>query len=307
VADIDLSRATQLAAGYPNCQIHSDWSNVVDHPEVEMVIVATTNDMLTPVTLAAVERDKPVMVEKPAARNARELEPLVEMAARRGVAVKVGFNHRFHPAFLRAREIWEKGELGELMYIRGRYGHGGRLGYEREWRANPRIAGGGELLDQGVHLIDLARWFAGEFSNVEGHLATYFWPMQVEDNGFVQLRTVNRQVAWLHVSCTEWKNLFSFEIFGRYGKLQVDGLGGSYGTERLTFYKMLPEMGPPQTTVVEYPEEDSSWAEEIGYFVDCIRNAREPEGNLRDAMEALRIVQTLYARQTAQHIEEYRE
>lgn len=302
VADSDLSRANQLAAIYPECESESDWLKVIDHPDVQMVIVATTNDMLTPVTLAAVERDKPVMVEKPAARNARELEPLIEMAAKRGVLVKVGFNHRFHPAFLKAREIWETGELGELMYIRGRYGHGGRLGYEREWRADPNIAGGGELLDQGVHLIDLARWFAGEFSSVDGHVATYFWQMPVEDNGFMLLSTNKQQVAWLHVSCTEWKNLFSFEIFGRNGKLQVDGLGGSYGTEHLTFYKMLPEMGPPETTVFEYPEEDNSWSEEIGYFVECIRNAREPEGNLRDAMEALRIVQTLYERRTGRQM-----
>lgn len=302
VADSDLSRANQLAAIYPECESESDWLKVIDHPDVQMVIVATTNDMLTPVTLAAVERDKPVMVEKPAARNARELEPLIEMAAKRGVLVKVGFNHRFHPAFLKAREIWETGELGELMYIRGRYGHGGRLGYEREWRADPNIAGGGELLDQGVHLIDLARWFAGEFSSVDGHVATYFWQMPVEDNGFMLLSTNKQQVAWLHVSCTEWKNLFSFEIFGRNGKLQVDGLGGSYGTERLTSYKMLPEMGPPETTVFEYPEEDNSWSEEIGYFVECIRNAREPEGNLRDAMEALRIVQTLYERRTGRQM-----
>lgn len=295
VADNDLSRAEKLAASYPGCQYHSDWLKVVDHPDIEMVMVATTNNMLTPVTLAAVERDKPVLVEKPAARSAEEIDPLVDMAARRGVSVKVGFNHRFHPAFLKARQIWETGELGALMFIRGRYGHGGRLGYESEWRADPHIAGGGELLDQGVHLIDLARWFAGEFSSVEGHLATYFWEMPVEDNGFILLKTLSEQVAWLHVSCTEWKNLFSFEVFGRNGKLQVDGLGGSYGTERLTFYKMLPQMGPPETRAWEYPGEDRSWTDEVSYFAECIRKTREPEGNLRDAFEALRIVQALYS------------
>jgi predicted dehydrogenase len=256
--------------------------------------------MLTAATLGAVSSGKPVLVEKPAARNVQELKLVVDAAARTGVLVKVGFNHRFHPAFIQARQIWEAGELGDLMYIRGRYGHGGRLGYEREWRADPAVAGGGELLDQGVHLVDLARWFAGEFTSVEGYVSTYFWQMPVEDNGFMMLRTDRGQVAWLHVSCTEWKNLFSFEIFGRNGKLQIDGLGGSYETERLTCYKMLPEMGPPKTTTWEFPGEDKSWTEEFNYFVDCIRSAREPEGNLHDALEALRIVQTLYARQTAQ-------
>jgi len=118
--------------------------------------------------------------------------------------------------------------------------------------------------------------------------------MPVEDNAFMLLRTERNQAAWLHVSCTEWKNLFSFEIFGRNGKLQIDGLGGSYGVERLTYYKMLPQMGPPETTTWEYPGTDQSWALEFSYFTECIRSGREPDGNLRDAHEALKIIQSLY-------------
>ena len=94
------------------------------------------------------------------------------------------------------------------MFIRARYGHGGRLGYDREWRANPELSGGGELIDQGVHLVDLAYWFLGEFTKIEGHAATYFWDMPVDDNAFISLRTASGQTAWLHVSCTEWKNFF---------------------------------------------------------------------------------------------------
>jgi predicted dehydrogenase len=294
VADIDASRAGRLASQCGNCESFSDWRSVVDHQATEAIIVATTNNMLRDVCLAAVERNKPTLVEKPAARNAKELEPLVQRAIDTKVPVKVGFNHRFHPAFIHARKIWESGELGELMYIRGRYGHGGRLGYEKEWRADPEIAGGGELLDQGVHLIDLSRWFAGEFPQVQGHVDTYFWKMPVEDNAFMLLKTEKEQAAWLHVSCSEWKNLFSFEIFGRDGKLQIDGLGGSYGTERLTYYKMLPQMGPPETTIWEYPGNDQSWALEFEYFAECVRNGHEPQGNLRDAHAALKIVQELY-------------
>ena len=293
-ADVNLRRAEGLALEHSDCSPTGDWQSAVDDPAVELVVVATTNDQLANIAGAAIERGKPVLIEKPAARNVAELAPLIEAASRNGVPVKVGFNHRFHPAFLQARAIWESGELGELMYLRARYGHGGRLGYEKEWRADPHVAGGGEVLDQGVHLIDLARWFAGEFTSVAGHVATYFWPMAVEDNGFMILKTARQQVAWLHVSCTEWKNLFSFEIFGRDGKLQVDGLGGSYGVERLTYYKMLPRMGPPETTAWEYPGADLSWAKEFDDFVDCIRQGRQPEGNLVDALEALKIVEALY-------------
>jgi predicted dehydrogenase len=250
--------------------------------------------MLAPVTLLAVEAGKHVLVEKPAGRSAAELRPVLAAADRQRVVVKVGFNHRFHPAFRKARQIVDAGEIGDILYIRARYGHGGRLGYEREWRADPRIAGGGELLDQGVHLIDLARWFCGEFTEVSGHVATYFWPMPVEDNGFALLKTATGQVAWLHASCTEWKNLFSFEIFGRVGKLQVDGLGGSYGTERLTFYRMLPEMGPPETAAWEYPQEDRSWDVELNHWLDGIQSGRPPGGSLLDALAALEIVERLY-------------
>jgi predicted dehydrogenase len=176
----------------------------------------------------------------------------------------------------------------------GRYGHGGRPGYEREWRADPGIAGGGQMLDQRVHLIDLARWFAGDFTTITGHVGSFFWDMPVEDNGFAMLRTAEAQVAWLHASCTEWRNLFSFEIFGRNGKSQIDGLGGSYGIERLTYGRMVPEMGPPDTTIWEFPREDQSWQREIKHFVACIDGRASECGSTVDAPAALSIVEEIY-------------
>jgi predicted dehydrogenase len=294
VADTDPVRAERLASAAPGCVSTSDWRSVCSRPDVDLVIVATTNDALAPATLEAISAGKHVLVEKPAARRASELAPVQEAARRAGRVVKVGFNHRFHPGFQRAHAIFASGELGPLMYIRGRYGHGGRLGYEREWRANPEIAGGGELLDQGVHLIDLARWFAGDFSEVRGDVATYFWNMPVEDNGFVHLTTAAGQTAWLHASCTEWKNLFSFEIFCRDGKLQIDGLGGSYGVERLSLYRMLPQMGPPDTTIWEYPCADGSWRVEYLHLLDCIGTGQAPSGTLADAQAALAIIERIY-------------
>ena len=165
---------------------------------------------------------------------------------------------------------------------------------EKEWRGNMSIAGGGEMLDQGVHLIDLSRWFLGEFPDVSGHVARYFWDWEVEDNGFALLKTDKGQTAWLHASCTEWKNLFSFEIYGKVGKLAIDGLGGSYGVERLAYYKMLPRMGPPDTTIWEYPGEDRSWHLEWQHFQDCIAGGKTSGGNMEDALAALRVVQKLY-------------
>jgi predicted dehydrogenase len=182
------------------------------------------------------------------------------------------------------------------MFVRARYGHGGRLGYEQEWRAKPEISGGGELIDQGVHVIDLARWFLGNFTSVDGLATTYFWKMPVDDNAFLTLRSATGQTAFLHVSCTEWKNLFSMEIYGRDGKIAIDGLGGSYGVERLTWYRMLPEMGPPETTTWEFPGADESWKVEFDEFVDDILLEREPAAGLADAHAALRVVEAIYQR-----------
>jgi len=297
--DADVARARVIAGGFPGCRSARDWRPEVERDDVELVLVCTSNDALVEVARAAVRAGKHVLVEKPAARSVAELDALIEDARSTGVVVKVGFNHRFHPALHRAKLLFAVGAIGPLLYLRGRYGHGGRLGYEREWRADKERAGGGELLDQGVHLIDLARWFAGDFVEVFGRVATYFWDMPVEDNGFLYLRTAAGQSAWLHASWTEWKNLFSFEVFGRDGKLQIDGLGGSYGPERLTYYKMKPELGPPEVEVFDYPGEDRSWGAELLDLRLAIAERREPEGTLQDARKALAIVEAAYAQSGA--------
>ncbi len=292
-ADISEARAEALAEKSA-AKVFRNWRELLARPEVEIVIVATLHDSLAEMTCAAIEAGKHVLVEKPAARYPAELAPVMAAAKQQGVKVRVGFNHRYHRAFRKARELFEAGVLGELMFVRARYGHGGRVGYDREWRANPALSGGGELIDQGPHLIDLSRWFLGDFSEVAGFAHTYFWDMPVDDNGFLLLKTAKKQVAFLHASCTEWKNTFSFELYGKTGKLHIEGLGGSYGVERLTHYQMLPEMGPPPTTVWEYPMADDSWAVEFAEFLEDIRLNRPPAAGLADAHAALTIVEQVY-------------
>jgi predicted dehydrogenase len=291
--DTDLDRASALA-GTCGAFAVDDWNVAVARPDVDIVLVATTHNMLAPIACAAAAAGKHVLIEKPGACSAAALDPVHAAAQRSGVLVRVGFNHRYHRAFRKAREIFLSGALGPMMFVRARYGHGGRPGYDKEWRAVPALSGGGELVDQGIHLIDLARWFLGDFANVQGRLATYFWDMPVEDNAFLLLTTAGGQTASLHASWTEWKNTFSFEIYGRTGKLEIGGLGGSYGTERLTFYRMSPEMGPPETTAWEYPMADDSWEAEFAEFMEDIRLGRPPAAGLADAQAALRVVEELY-------------
>lgn len=292
-ADLQRARADALARG-SGAFATGDWRQAIDRADVDIVIVATMNDALAEIAAFAVAAGKHVLVEKPAGRNVAEIDRVIAAAAPGRRLVRVGFNHRYHPALQKARALVTAGELGDLMFVRGRYGHGGRVGYDREWRADPALSGGGELIDQGVHLIDLSRWLLGEFTHVTGSAHTFFWRMPVDDNAFLLLRTAGGETAFLHVSCTEWKNLFSLEIYGKVGKLQIDGLGGSYGVERITFYKMLPEMGPPETTAWEFPRGDQSWNLEFAEFLEDVRLDRTPSPGLADARAALVIVEEVY-------------
>ena len=291
--DLDSNRASALAQNSAGC-VAIDLTTALKDKAIQAVLISTLNGSLVPIAIDAVRAGKHVLIEKPGALNALELKTLLAEAKKTDVKVRVSYNHRYHPALQKARELFTQGALGPLMFIRGRYGHGGRIGYDTEWRANPALSGGGELIDQGVHLIDLAHWFMGDFSSIDGHAATYFWKMKVDDNAFLSLRTSTGQTAWLQVSCTEWKNMFSFEIYGRDAKLSIDGLGGSYGQEKLTYYKMLPQMGPPDTTVFDYPQGDESWKLEMMEFIDDIKLNREPSPGLTEGIKTLEVVEAIY-------------
>ena len=300
-ADLDRSLAAALAASASDCLATDDWREVVNHDDVAAVIIATPHHMLAEICAGAIDAGCHVLVEKPAARNADELRPLLRLVEEKKVLVRVGFNHRYHRAVQKMREIIDSGALGSLMFLRARYGHGGRVGYDREWRAQPSLSGGGELIDQGVHLIDLARWCLGDFVSIEGIAQTCYWDMPVDDNAFLMLRTAKEQTAFLHASCTEWKNTFSWELSGKNGKVQIDGLGGSYGVERLTWYRMLPQMGPPETTAWEFPMADNSWEVEMNEFFRDIENNRQPVPGLADALAVLDIVDKIYERSGYDH------
>lgn len=292
--DIDINKAKALSEKSQNIPFFKDADELFDTVDFDIVMIATPHHLLPGLLMKSITKGKHVLVEKPAGRFFSEIENLEQLAVANKCKIRVGFNHRYHRAFRKAKEIVSNGELGKLFFIRARYGHGGRIGYNKEWRANPAISGGGELIDQGSHVIDLSRMFLGEFSDISGHASNYFWDMPVDDNAFLNLRTPGGQTAFLQVSCTEWKNMFSFEIYGNNGKLEVNGLGGSYGTEKLSFYKMLPEMGPPETYIWEYPMQDDSWEFEFQEFLTDIKEDRYPEPGIKDAVENLKIINSIY-------------
>ena len=261
VYDPALERATKLASDLKT-KVFTSEAELIEKSGAEILIIATTNNQLAPLALKCIKAKKHVLVEKPAAIAVKELEELQAESKKNNVTVKVGFNHRFHPALLKAYELIRSENFGELMFLRARYGHGGRLGYEKEWRSDPAIGGGGELLDQGVHLLDLIYWYMGPLPLKNSLVRTSFWKMKVDDNAVLTLAD-DKKWATFHVSCSEWKNNFGLEIYGKKAKILIEGLGRSYGKETLTDHQMLPEMGPPKLEVFTFEEEDRSWAKDL--------------------------------------------
>jgi predicted dehydrogenase len=321
-------------------EVVADWQEAVARRDVDIVVVATPNKYLMPITVAALENGKHVLVEKPMARNLAEAEQVLhtwktdarnpKSAIRNPKSLAVGFNHRHHPAIWKAHELCAQGAIGPLMFIRAVYGHGGRPGYDKEWRADPDLAGGGELLDQGVHIIDLCRWFLGDFAEAFGFVGTYFWDLgylpsvddqpsairnsqfairnpapairnpkseirnRLEDNAFALLRTADGRIAQFHTSWTQWKNCFTFEVFGRDGYVCVEGLGGSYGPERLEVGRRKMEGGAPEIEVLDFPGPDLSWQAEWQEFTSAIREGRQPLANGEDGLQAMRLIAAIY-------------
>ena len=276
------------------CQATDNWQEVVEREDINVVVVCTPPNLHAPISIAAMSRGKHVLCEKPLTKTLKEAEEVLAVAKANKVTLKCGFNHRHHPGIQKAKLWFDEGMIGELNFIRCRYGICGRPGYEKEWRANPKITGGGQLMEQGIHGIDLFRWFLGEFADVVGFTSTRFWKMApLEDNAFAIMRTEKGQMASLHSSLTQWKNLFSFELFGQDGYILVEGLGGSYGTERVILGKRAL-LEPFREDITEFRGGDVSWYEEWKEFVGAIEEGREPLGNGYDGLEALRLVYAIY-------------
>src|SRR5580658_7830901 len=176
VADANTARAIELAARF-DAQAVSDWRKLVDDSSLDIIVVSTPNAYLAGITIAALESGKHVLVEKPPGRNLEEARRIAVAQRASGKVLKVGFNHRYHPALARAYQLLRTGVIGEIFNLRARYGHGGRPGYEKEWRGDPELAGGGELTDQGVHLADLVNWMIGMPKKAFCLLQTAVWPI----------------------------------------------------------------------------------------------------------------------------------
>ena len=295
ICDVDEKKGLQFAGDF-HCLYEPDWKKVIANPHIQAVIICTTNNWLAAIAIASIKAGKHVLVEKPGAISVLELKTIISTYKKQPVVVVYGYNHRYHPAIVKAKELVDSKEFGEVLFIRARYGHGGRFGYEKEWRFQKDISGGGELIDQGSHLIDLTNYFCGEMTDVVGFTPTLFWKTKLEDTAFFILKNKKNQYAHLSVSCVEWKNIFSFEIMLRTAKIQIDGLGGSYGKEKLILHAMKPGMGPPETQEFTFLDKDLSWERENKIFFDKIIRKDYSTDSIENALYVMKIVEEIYKR-----------
>jgi predicted dehydrogenase len=291
--DRDEAKARRLV-GSTGARVATDWREVVRSGDLDVVLVLTYPDSHAEISIEAMRAGCDVLCEKPLARTVDEAREMRNVARQTARILKCGFNHRHHPAVLEAQKRLSAGEIGKPIFGRGRYGIGGRLGIEKEWRSNPDIVPGGQLMEQGIHLVDLFRWFAGDVAEVTGMMSTVRWPIApLEDNGFLLARTRHGATFSIHASTTQWTNLFELEIYGESGSLTVHGLGASYGVEKLIASNHDPS-APFSHHTIEYRGGDVSWANEWAEFMRCVRERSEPLGGGEDGVRAMEIVAAAY-------------
>ena len=267
--------------------------------DLDMLFVCLSNDMAAAATVAGLRRGLHVFCEKPPARELGELAAVLEEVKRRpDLKLKYGFNHRYHDSVRDALAMIQSGELGAVINLRGVYGKSKIINFESDWRTQRAIAGGGILLDQGIHMVDLLRLFGGEFADVHSFVSNSFWRHDVEDNAYALMRTANGVVAMLHSTATQWRHRFHLEIALARGSLVLSGIlsgSKSYGDETLTVYRAgQDDRGNPRQQTTQY-DDDNSWRDEINEYADAIIHDKTiASGSATDALKTLQLVYRIY-------------
>lgn len=302
VADIDPSKAQ----GAPGATFHSDYRQLLEE-DLDAIFVCAFNHVAPDAVVAALERGLHVFCEKPPGTCVEDVERIHQAEqAQPDVKLQFGFNHRYHYSVMEAKSMIDGGRFGKILWMRGVYGKSGGIQFENEWRNQSEIAGGGILLDQGIHMLDLCRYFVGDFNHVQSLVTTAYWNIPVEDNAFAILRTEAGQVAMVHSSATQWKHRFALEICLEGGYINLVGILSStrsYGDETLTFAKKQFEdetfaFGKPREETIFFGTDDS-WALEIAEFASTIRQQRPvTSGNSTDALRVMQLIEEIYRRST---------
>lgn len=294
IADVDPARAQGLAERF-SASFTANWREAVSRPDIDAVVVSTPTKFHAEIAVEALEAGKHVLCEKPLARTTEEGRRMIEAALRAKRVLKTGFNYRQMAHTRKACELIGAGAIGPVHFLRCRYGHGGRPGYEQHWCTDSDLSGGGVLQEQGIHMVDLIRMFLGQPSRVLAETRRYFWPFrEVEDNCFCLFETAAGQMAQLHVSWTQWRNILEIDIFGRDGYLQLEGRGGHYGPQRLTWGKRQKNHSRPAEKVFSFGEGDDSWSREWQEFVGLVRNGKGQPAAAEEGLRTQQLVEAAY-------------
>jgi predicted dehydrogenase len=274
---------------------------IISHPDIDAIIVCTPNFLNKELTIKALNAGKHVFCEKPPAFTASDVQEIRESESKSGKKLMYGFNHRHHDSVMRMKEIVDGGDYGKILWMRGRYGKSVTEDYFQNWRAKKELSGGGILIDQGIHMLDLFLYLGGDFDRVKAEVSNLYWNLEVEDNAFVILKnTKSGMDASLHSTMTQWRHLFSLEVFMEKGYMVLNGLitsTMSYGEEVLSLARnrsTAPAATWKDEVKTQYID-DHSWRYEMEHFFNAIKNDEGIKiGNSSDALKLMKIIDEIY-------------
>ena len=299
ISEINSEARNDIPAGV---NVFNNYQDLILNADIDIIFISLPNKFASDAVSISLEKGLNVFCEKPPARTLEELIQVQKIhKTHPNLKLMYGFNHRFHLSVEEAKSIINDKTFGNIINLKGVYGKSQMISFNQtDWRTKREESGGGILLDQGIHMLDLMRYLSGEdFSNVFSFINNAFWNFDVEDNAYVLMQSPKGVVAQLHSSATQWRHVFNLEITLQKGSLVLGGLltgSKSYGDETLRVITSNPaeDKGMPKESIKKY-NEDVSWDNEIKYFSHCLVNNLEIErGSIEDAIETMKLVETIY-------------
>lgn len=281
---------------------HACYSNTdaLLNTELDILFVCLTNNKAAEVTIAGLKKGLHIFCEKPPGMSVQDIKNVILVERENPkLKLKYGFNHRYHDSIRKALQIIQSGELGTIINLRGVYGKSRVIPFSGGWRSLREFAGGGILLDQGIHMVDLLRLFCGEFIDVKSYISNDYWKHDVEDNAYALLKDKSGRIAMLNSTATQWQHKFSLDISLTQGYIELSGIlsgSKSYGEEKIVFGKRDEESdnGQMESKTIKFLQ-DNSWRDEIFEFADAIlTDTKIQSGNSTDALETMKLVFNIY-------------
>lgn len=285
-----------------NFQFTLDFNEIFNDAEVDIVFICTPNYLNKPLIIKGLDAGKHVFCEKPIGISTAEIREIMDAEKRNpGFKVMAGFNHRWHKSVQLAKERIDSGQYGKILWLRGRYGKSVTQDFMNDWRSQKQYSGGGILMDQGIHMLDLFLYFCDGFEEVRSFCSNLYWKLDIEDNVFAILKNSRGQVASLHSTMTQWRHLFSLEIFLERGYVVINGLNTpskTYGKEELSVAKNRSL--PPQATWDEEEKfvfaVDNSFTDEVMAFISAIDSAEPVKtGDSFQSLRVMELIEAIYA------------